>query len=342
MMTSRGAALIFRSTISSRGRLLIAVLAAAWLLPTPARAQGILELSDGRSAIIPNQTGYLAIDAKDASIGTRLHQEFKKNPTENCGIPNHQELAANISFSAQKGKRALFDKGQFTPGIDLEPGYAYFREDAIDCSTSGDINARHGYTALYVGLVGSGVGNDIVTFPEGAAASLKTVITKASAVNVAVNRYFGHGRTLGFSVQGGEEWDSPGGDDPLQVCVATNASADADGKTITASDCKDRFVGPLKNLSTVKARIDFLAKIRPVAWKDKTQIGIYMSLSTTSQTGLRTVYNLAVGPTLHPKGQPSKLYGAFLIEGRDLSNANEKHPHAKDRWSARLYATLPF
>jgi hypothetical protein len=321
----------------------IAVVLSGWLLAGSAFGQGILELSDGRTAVIPSGVGYLAVDFKDASIGARLHRDRKRAGGANCGIPNHQEFAANLSFSAQKGKRALFDKGQFTPGVDLEPGYAFFWEDAIpDCKKVGDIDAPHGYNALYIGVVQSIVGNDVALFSATGVATLETESTKSTSVNVAFNRYFGRGRIIGLSAQAGKEWTSPGDDDPLQTCVQTNSGVDENGKPVTASDCKNRFIGPLQDLRTLKTRVDYLMKIRPIAWKDKPQIGLYTTLSTVSQSGLNTVFNFAVGPTLHPKGKPGQLLGAFLIEARDFSNANGKHPKVKDRWSARLYATLPF
>jgi len=305
-------------------------------------AQGILTLSDGRSAVIPSGTGYITLDFKDAAIGARLHHDRKKNAAENCGVPNHQELTANLTFSAQKGKRALFDKGQFTPGVEFEPGYAFFWEDRLTCTTSGDIDAAHGYYALHLGLTTSIVGNDVATFPTGSPATLETQNTKSAGFNTALNRYFGRGRTLGFSVNTGKEWNSPGDDDALQTCVQTNAGLDKDGKAVVSSECKDRFIGPLKDLRTIKTRLDFLAKVRPIAGKDKPHVGIYTSFSTTSQKGLGTVCNFAFGPTLHPKGKPRELLGAFLIEALDFTNANGKHPSAKDRWSARLYAAIPF
>lgn len=343
-MTSDAVASTFRSTISSKHpmRFILVGIALTTVLTSTASAQGVLELSDSRSAIIPNATGYLAIDFKDASIGARLHHDIKKHPTDNCGIPNHQELAANLAFAAQKGKRALFDKGQFTPGVNFEPGFAFFWEDKINCAGSGDIDAPHGYSALYLGFVGSIVGNDVALFPNGAVATLETDSTKSASATVAFNRYFGRGQTVGLSIQGGKEWLSPGDDDPLQTCTLAQSGADKDGNSVSAADCKDRFIGPLRDLNTFKVRIDYLAKLRPIAWKDKPQIGIYTSLSTTGQSDLNTVYNFAIGPTLHPKGQPGRLLGAFLIEARDFTNANGKRPDPKDRWSARLYATIPF
>ena len=72
--------------------------------------------------------------------------------------------------------------------------------------------------------------------------------------------------------------------------------------------------------------MDYEVKLRPIAWKDKPQLGIYTTISTISQRGLNT-YNFAVGPTLHPKNKPRQLLGAFLIEANDLTNANGKHPN---------------
>ena len=320
----------------------------------PARSQGILELSDGRSAVIPSQTGYLAIDFKDASIGTRLHYDFvdDADPIQACGevipvIANHREVSGTVSFSAQKGKRALFDKGQFTPGVDIQPGFAWFWEDrqtasTIDCNGPDGPHGSHGYSALYLGFAGSIVGNDTALVPAAGVATLDTQSAKSAAITAAFNRSFGHGRLLGVSASLGKDANSPGDDDPLQVCVQQSAGVDKDGHVVSVADCKDRYLGPLHDFTTIKSRIDFSMKIPGVNRKAGPGVGVYTSLSTVSQTDLNTVFNFAIGPTIHPKGKPRELIGAFLIEARDFSNANGKHPTVKERWSARLYAALPF
>jgi len=316
-------------------------------------AQGILTLSDGRSAIIPYEGGYLTADFTESAIGTHLHWEFVGDvPTivlcgqQVAGIPNHRQLTADLTFAAEKGKRALFSKGQFTPGIDLAPGFALFWEHtptAPDCTHAPDaIDARGTYDALYIGFVQTVVGNDVVLTPPGGPITLETDATKNSSAAVTYNHYFGRGQLLGASARFGKEWLSPGNADPLQTCVQAASGLDVTGNAVVVSNCTNMYVGPLSDLTTTRLRLDYEGKLRPIAWKDKPQIGVYASLSTVSQTGLNTVYNVAVGPTLHPKNKPRQILGAFLIEGTDLFNANGKHPQARDRWTARLYATVPF
>ncbi|MBK9240527.1 MAG: hypothetical protein IPL75_09760 [Acidobacteria bacterium] len=331
------------------------------VLPAAATAQTILSTAEGRSSIIPVKDGFLAVDFKESTIGTRLFRDVlialpKESPETKviCGnkqvpiIKDHYETSLNTALSAQKGKRTLFESGEFTPGLEAEFGVARVWELGAPAPTPEQCAAENydvrsnGHRALFFAVTGTVVSRDIVEGGGTTKAALSSKTGKTMGIKMAFNRAFGDTRVLGFAATAGIERDSPGEASASNVCVVDTTGTDAKGNVVRVESCKARFAKPLADFSVGTLRMDFASKLQPGKHLDRVQLGILASASVVLRTGLNSVMNLAVGPTLHPKGSPSKVQGALMLELRDVTNANGSHSSLSDKFSLRLYAAFPF
>ncbi len=324
-----------------------------------ASGQSVLSLAEGRSAVIPDKHGFVSLDFKESAIGLRLYRDsvIEFDPGESeveavcerdwARIKDHEERTFDLSLAAEKGKRALFKGGSFTPGADVQIGYARFWELGFDPPSkcpekdkAGEIDlGGHGYHAFFIGLRGGVTGRDTVAFPTGLPAVLADETGWTTGLTIAYNRRFHGSRLLALSASLGREWRSPGDDSPLQACVVESSGVDADGKPVRLEDCSDRYA-KLTDFTSGELRVEFAAKIREAG--EGPHVGVLLAASTKFRQEMSTTVDLAMGPTLHPKDEPTKMLGAALLEVRDLADASGSHPRFKDRLSLRLYATLPF
>lgn len=208
------------------------VLALGALTAVPAVGQQALSAADGKSSIVPVRQGFLSLDFGQEKIGVRRYWEKSADfpPTvEICGqpfpqIPNHSEWTLGSAVSAKDGKRNLFGKGTFTPGIEASVGFAHFIErgyGASDCSKSdkGGLSSDpigRGYHALFVTFTGTLLArNAVEESPDGQIITSEEV-ERGIALSGGYNRSFGRGRVLGLALEGKRIADSPGGLDPIQ------------------------------------------------------------------------------------------------------------------------------
>ncbi|HYN82272.1 MAG TPA: hypothetical protein VES88_12275 [Gemmatimonadaceae bacterium] len=156
-----------------------------------------------------------------------------------------------------------------------------------------------------------------------------------------LNRSFGRSRILGTALDLGREWRTPGEDDPQNACETTMAGIDKDGKQVTVETCDDRFVGPLPDVWRAQLRFNWSQKVRYLSGDAGPSIGIVGALTATARTREQVSYTAAAGYTIHPKGKPTNILGAALLELADMTNTTGKHPTLLKMLNVRLVLGVP-
>lgn len=323
-------------------------------------AQASLTAAEGGTAIIPKQQGFLSIDLTESKIGVRRYAEtvlktgslIRVCDVDFPVIDDHTEGAVELALAAEEGKRTLLSKGAFSPGVEGSISFAYFNEHGFVIPTTcppkagGDVEIdpqTRGYHAFFVKLRGEWVTRN--TFEAGSGPSPQITTEDGSGATVGLSAGFNlawtERRVLGASLEVAHEWASPADADPQSVCTSSVTGTNAEGTPVSVQTCEDRYLGPLDEYNVATGRIDYVTKLG-VPKVGRPSLGVIAAASVTARSGLHPTYSLALGPTFHPAGSPSRIQGGALFELQDITNANGKHPNLRDQFIVRVYVGLPF
>jgi hypothetical protein len=327
--------------------------------PGEVRAQASLSAAEKKTAIIPKQQGFISIDFTESKFGIRRYGESvdSTETTTVCGmdfplIPDHTERALEFAIAAEKGKRTLLSKGKLTPGVEVSLSLARFIEHgfkapptcppATQGNTAIDAESR-GYHAVFVEVLGDWVARSTALTVPGTTPQIRTEDTSGTSLGLrgGLNYAWTERQVGGIAVDISREWNSPGGADPQSVCVESVTGVDEEGSPTRVEKCEERLLAPLDDYNVGRLRLDFVTKLgKPRA--DRPSLGAAAAASVVARSTLKPVYNVAIGPTLHPTGSPSRVIGGALFEVLDITNANGKHPDTADKLVFRLFVGLPF
>jgi hypothetical protein len=245
-------------------------------------------------------------------------------------------IEVNAAITGEKGKRTIFSDGGFTPGYEL--GFLVTRR--IERGGAG------GYKDIYGGATVSSKPLTVGTFVPDGISSLDDASERKVGMTAGVNFFIRENFGIGFGGTAGRAFSTTGLQKPVSLCTHTNAGIDKDGKTIQSSKCDDGFIGPLSDDGVGTLRIDVMKNFTRVKTTDgKTEptatVGLIGTFNAAFRTGTATSYNVAFGPTLHPKGVPHKVLLALVLGLTDLTDASNQGKAFRDKFAATLYFGIP-
>jgi len=211
--------------------------------PQGAHAQRSITAASGTTSIITRSQSELSVDAKDVGVTLLLADGV-------TGLPVEWFNNALLTVSAEKGKRTLFSKGDFVPGVKLEDrfGRFYYNEDL-------------GYHAVYVNAAYEIIGRKIARYLDSAQTtlSLKESVGTSTSLGLGWNwkRHPTSG-TLGLNVTATHNVALPSAKQTSQVCTSQAVAVDTAGMVVTVDSCAERYVGPIGTVPTGQFRVDYL------------------------------------------------------------------------------------
>jgi hypothetical protein len=246
----------------------------------------------------------------------------------------------NAAVTGEKGKRALFSEGDITPGFEF--GITVTRRFESTAANHG------GYTDVYGGFIAKTQPISVATIAAAQASTLEDESTSEAGFTTGVNFFprenFGIG--LGASVKRAS--NTPGTDKPSNLCQITASGTNEAGNTIQVAKCDDGFVGPLPDQWVESVRVDVMKNFTRTKTDPKTKevtavatLGLIGSINVTHRTDTDPIFNVAFGPTLHPKGVPHKVLLAVLLAFSDITDARDKGKTLQDKFGVKLYFGIP-
>jgi hypothetical protein len=305
-----------------------------------ADAQFPLQAAKGESTLLAEDgTSLISYEVSESRVGFKIDRasteqsglDAKGFPT----IPDLTQFVFDVGFSATKGKRDLFKGGNFTPGFDAAvtlirtvertgPGYHQFYG-----------RVRLDQAARKVALFNDVAGTDVKRV------ELQTATGTDLGFAGGYNAGFSEDVILGLGAIVRRRWNSVEGKDERQVCIEEVSGHNSNGATVSASDCEDRYIGPLDDEWSTQLRADFVYRFMTVGSKGAA-IGLLSSFSVDMTPDKSTSYNVSIGPSLHRPGFPQQVVFAALIEGTDIGNRLGNSPKVTDQLRFRVYVGVPF
>ena len=248
------------------------------------------------------------------------------------------DLTAGIS--GQKGERSLFANGTITPGYDLGVAVTRRLESA---------SAHHGgYTDVYAGVIATSRPLTFATITPSGSATVADASERTVGLTTGVNFFLRENFAVGIGGGVKRAWSTPGLQKAMNVCTSTASGTTAAGQIVQVSTCDDGYTGPLADQWIDSVRLDVLknftrTKMDPASGDivAVATVGVIGSVNVNHRTGTAAVYNLAVGPTLHPKGVPHKVLLAAVFGFADVSDAANQGKTLRDKFGVQLYFGVP-
>jgi hypothetical protein len=246
----------------------------------------------------------------------------------------------NIGITGEKGKRSLFSGGHITPGMEF--GITATRRFEKKSSNHG------GFTDLYGGFVASTKPLTVATIGPDQSSSMDDGVEKVLGGNAGVNFFMRENFGVGFGASVKRGFSTPGVQKAASVCEVKASGINENGHPIQITDCNDGYVGPLPDQWVESFRIDVMriftrVKTDPATKKNSAvvTVGLIGSFNVSHRSDTPAIYNIAFGPTLHPKGVPHKVLLATVFGFSDITDAQDKGKTLRDKFGVKVYFGVP-
>ncbi len=229
-------------------RQLVACGLALGVVATPLCAQQGIQAAGGTTTLLTRSSSAVTLDAKESALTMLL----KSGVSDSL-----RDWFSNtiLTLSAEKNKRALFSKGEFVPGAKLER-----RLGRITYDTS------FGYTAIYGSASVDVTGRPIARYTDAAKTQFALKDAAGTTVSLGAGFNWRHRPTsgvLGIGATASSGTALPSASRTSQVCTLNATGVDEKGKPVTASSCKDRYVGDVRTTRSGQVRVDWLGGRMP-------------------------------------------------------------------------------